>query len=77
MNDESPHAKVSLNAIYDVTLDTQRRVISIEEKMQELSEDSKDHEKRIRALERKVWIAAGFAAAAGAGVSQLWQALGA
>lgn len=31
-----------------------------------------DHEARIRRLERLQWIAYGFAAAAGAGVTKLW-----
>jgi hypothetical protein len=35
-----------------------------------------DHESRIRLLEKKVWWATGLAAGAGAGLTQLLQALG-
>lgn len=35
-----------------------------------------DHEGRLRSLERKVWVAAGIAAAAGLGLSQAIQSFG-
>lgn len=69
--DEGPHAKVSLNTIYEVSLDTQRRVIKIEGQLDELSADSKDHENRIRALEKRVWVTAGAALIGGAGLSEV------
>jgi hypothetical protein len=39
--------------------------------IRELRSDSADHEARIRSLERKVWIAAGFAAAVGGVIGNL------
>ena len=45
-------------------------VARIEAKLDVAISKGDDHETRIRALERKVWMAAGFAAAGGAGLSQ-------
>lgn len=40
-------------------------VTRIETKLDGLMDSAKDHEDRIRALERKMWVAMGFASVAG------------
>src|SRR5690625_4009323 len=61
---------VSLEVIYRTVLDVQQGQVEmrgdvreIKNKIERLGEDFNDHESRIRALERKVWTAAGTAAA--------------
>jgi cell division protein FtsL len=72
---EQPYAKVSLEKVYEVVLDVQGRTIRIEQQISDLSKDRDDHEARIKALERKIWVMSGLALAGGAGLSELWSAL--
>lgn len=58
-----------LTAIIDPALTT------IREDVAEVVADVADHESRIRAVERRLWVAAGIAAAAGTGLSQILPAL--
>lgn len=47
----------------------------MEGKLDRLVDDKRDHETRIRALEKKVWAAAGAAAAAGGAIGVLGQSI--
>ena len=47
----------------------------VEAKLDRLVDDKRDHEDRIRALERKVWAAAGAATAAGGAIGVLGQSI--
>lgn len=64
---------VTLDAIYALVTETRDDVRDIKVKVDDLSDDSKDHETRLRSLERKIWWASGFAAVGGAG---LWSQVG-
>ena len=54
---------VSLDTIYYTLQEVQGDVRDIKNKVDRLAAGHSDHESRIRALERKVWTAAGTAAA--------------
>lgn len=66
-NDE-PATRVTLRDVYDVTLATQRQV-------QPLPAQVSDHEIRIRAIEKYLWIWIGAAGVGGAGLGQIANAL--
>ncbi|WP_159795621.1 hypothetical protein [Puerhibacterium puerhi] len=68
---ENPHAKVSLESIYEVSLDTRERVIRIEGQLKELNDSRDDHEARIRNIERRLWIIAGASMVGGAGLGEV------
>lgn len=53
----------------------QRLANLVDPALGDIRADVTDHETRIRHLERKVWVAAGVAAGAGAGIAQLAAAL--
>lgn len=61
---------VSLENVYSLTLETRDTGRILLERVGALVDNHKDHENRLRSLERKVWWAAGLAAGAGAGISQ-------
>lgn len=63
MADDEPVVKVTLTTIYDKLLD-------VEAKVDPLPERVSDHEVRIRAIEKYLWIWIGAAAVLGAGASQ-------
>lgn len=60
----------------DVSRDLQKDVTNLDAKFEEMKKAVEDrhtdHEHRLRSLEKKVWLAAGIAAVAGAG---LWETL--
>lgn len=64
------HVVVTLDSIYSLALQTRDDVRDIKNKLNDLTDDSEDHEARIRSLERKVYYAAGVAAAVGYAASQ-------
>lgn len=72
MPDNEPHVKVTLSTIYDIQQEHGKVLVEIKDTLKDLVDESADHEVRIRTLERKVWTAAGWAAAlsalGGAGV---------
>lgn len=53
----------------------QRLANLVDPALGDIRADVSDHETRIRHLERRVWVAAGIAAGAGAGLAQLATAL--
>lgn len=66
---QQPVAVVTLQEIYSTLQGVERTVREIDNKLAEVVKDSEDHETRIRALEARVWKAAGSATvlASGAG----------
>jgi hypothetical protein len=57
---------IGLDDIWAVVTETRDTVKGLESKLDNVSDTSKDHESRIRALEKVIWKAAGFACAIGA-----------
>lgn len=68
MADDEPVVRVTLTTIYNKLLD-------VEDKVDPLPAKVNDHEVRLRAIEKYLWIWIGAAAALGAGGSSLVQAL--
>lgn len=66
-----PTVKVTMRDVYDLLLDLKATV----DKMDGQPAQLQDHETRIRSLERKVWIAAGTATAAGGLLGSIGQQL--
>lgn len=62
--------------IRDMKEQVQHLVNVVDPALTDIRSDVSDHEGRIRGLERKVWIAAGLAAGAGAGLGKLATILG-
>lgn len=58
---------VDLGSMYTLLVETRDAVRDLNVKLDHLTDDSKDHESRIRALEKKVWQWAGAATVLGAG----------
>lgn len=63
MADDEPVVKVTLTTIYEKLLD-------VEDKVNPVPDQLSDHEVRIRAIEKYLWIWIGASAVLGAGVSQ-------
>jgi hypothetical protein len=68
MADEEPVVRVTLTTIYN-------KLLEVEDKVDPLPQRVADHEVRLRAIEKYLWIWIGAAAALGAGGSSLIQAL--
>lgn len=71
MSDEAPHVKVTLDDIYAIVIDTRDTLVSTTDELKELNKDNADHESRIRALEKRVWIAAAVGMVGGAGLPEI------
>jgi hypothetical protein len=76
MSDDEPSTRVTLRDVYDVASDVKTTVIRMEGQVGSLLADRDDHEVRIRALEKRVWTAAGIALAGGAGLGQVLAVVG-
>ncbi len=63
---EHPHVKVTLDVIYDTLLTMQAQVAPLPARVD-------DHEVRIRAIEKYLWIWIGASGLAGAGVASVVQ----
>jgi len=63
---ERPHVEVTLDAIYDALLTMQAQVAPLPARVD-------DHEVRIRAIEKYLWIWIGASGLAGAGVASVVQ----
>ena len=63
---EGPHVKVTLDVIYDTLLTMQAQVAPLPARVD-------DHEVRIRAIEKYLWIWIGASGLAGAGVASVVQ----
>lgn len=61
-------ATVTLDQIYSTLQEVRDDVRDMKKELGELAHDSKDHEQRIRALEKLVWRASGAAALAGSAI---------
>lgn len=61
---EEPAVKVTLGTIYD-------KLLGLEEKLAPLPDHVSDHEVRIRAIEKYLWIWIGASGVLGAGAGQL------
>lgn len=59
MTDEEPTAKVTLTAVYDKVQTLATAVAVLTEKLPSQSSQLSDHEKRIRSLETRMWVAVG------------------
>lgn len=68
MAEDEPVVKVTLTTIYDKLLD-------VEDKVNPVPDQISDHEVRIRAIEKYLWIWIGAAAVLGGGASNLVQTL--
>lgn len=64
MSDEEVTVKVTLTTIYD-------KLLHLEEKLAPLPRKVDDHEVRIRAIEKYLWIWIGASGVLGAGAGQL------
>lgn len=64
MSDDRPAVKVSLDTIYETLLDVAKKVDPVPAQLS-------DHEVRIRAIEKYLWIWIGSAGATGAGLTQI------
>lgn len=73
----TPHARVSLDTIYELMLQTQNKVTEMNSLLERTSESKEDHERRIRFLERAVWVAAAIGALGGTGLQTVITAVGA
>lgn len=62
--------------IRDMKEQVQHLVNVVDPALTDIRSDIGDHERRLRSLEIKVWIAAGIATGAGAGLSKLGAILG-
>jgi hypothetical protein len=69
------HAEITLKEVYDILVDVRNDVTSIKSELKNTSEDVKDHETRLRALEKWIWAAAGTGVVGGAGLAQVLQQL--
>lgn len=58
-----------LQAIYDKVSSTETKVAVIEERLSSVADNTNDHEKRLRSVEKKVWLVTGT----GIGISWLIQ----
>jgi len=63
---ERPYVKVTLDVIYDALLTMQAQVVPLPARVD-------DHEVRIRAIEKYLWIWIGASGLAGAGVASVVQ----
>lgn len=63
---DKPHVKVTLDVIYDAVLDMKQHFSPIPARVD-------DHEVRIRAIEKYLWIWIGASGLAGAGVASVVQ----
>lgn len=63
---ESPHVKVTLDVIYGAVLEMKAQIAPIPNRVD-------DHEVRIRAIEKYLWIWIGASGLAGAGVASVIQ----
>lgn len=62
--------------IRDMKEQVQHLITVVDPALTDIRSDVADHESRIRSVERRLWIAAGIAAGAGAGLAQLGPLLG-
>lgn len=69
------NAEITLKEVYDILVDVRNDVTSIKSDLKNTSEDVKDHEGRLRALEKWIWAAAGAGMLGGAGLSQVFTQL--
>ena len=65
VTDGGAHVVVTVESIYNLLLEVRDEVRGSTQKLEDLVDDSADHERRIRLLEMKVWLATGLAAAGG------------
>lgn len=68
-------AEITLKEVYDVVVEVRQDVTAIKEKLDATQVDVRDHETRLRSLEKLVWGAAGIGAVGGAGLAQVFTAL--
>lgn len=68
MATDEPSTRVTLKQVYDLALETKEAIINLPERVN-------DHEIRIRAIEKYLWIWIGAAGGAGAGVVQIINAI--
>lgn len=66
--DTEPSAKITLNTIYQLLIEMKHATDPLPKKVE-------DHEVRIRAIEKYLWVWIGAAGTAGAGLSQAAGAL--
>lgn len=66
---------VDATAIYTLLLEVRDTAIAVKHDTTDLKEDSKDHEQRIRSLEKSRWAIGAVALTGGAGLSQAIGAL--
>lgn len=66
---------ITLDTIYEQVIATKDLASKLVDKVDAIEKRDSDHETRIRALERKVWTAAGAAAVVGAGVTEALTAI--
>ena len=69
------YAEITLKEVYDILVDVRNDVTSIKSELKNTSEDVKDHESRLRSLEKWIWAAAGTGVVGGAGLAQVLQQL--
>lgn len=74
--DGGAHVIVTVESIYQLLLEVRDDVRTSSQTVDSVADSSRDHETRIRSLERKVWIAAGVAAALSQGLDAVVPALG-
>lgn len=71
MAEGGAHVIVTIESIYSLLLEVRDGVRDVTKTGDETAEKVRDHEARLRAVERKIWLAAGMAGGLGAGISQL------
>lgn len=59
MTEDEPTAKITLTAVYDKVQTLATAVTVLAEKLPSQSTQLADHEKRIRSLETRMWVAVG------------------
>lgn len=64
--EETPHVKVTLDVIYNAVLEIKGTLAPLPDRVD-------DHEVRIRAIEKYLWIWIGASGLAGAGISSVVQ----
>jgi len=73
---DEPSAKIGLSEIYKVTVATQQDVAALRSDVRQALDGHKDHEDRLRGLEKKVWGIGGLATFLGAGISEVLRLIG-